>query len=282
MQKEVRLGRSITPNPPSPLLGSHWLIGIVTSRIIRISWKKSRDGRYIYLVPRLKSQMSQFGLKRRLAVVRTRRTRARRIGPYLRGRRVIANGQELKFHDIDLDDATISSNGAITDSINKIGQGVTESTRVGRKCVIRRIGWKFRVKEPETNGGTSAPPSDTVRVILYLDKQANGAAATVTGILESADFQSFNNLANTSRFNTLMDRVYTLNHQGGIGTAADQDWAEVVIDDSFYKTCNINIEFDSTAGAITEIRSNNLGVLLITEGGTAGFESKFRLRFSDS
>ncbi len=188
---------------------------------------------------------------------------------------------ELKFHDVDLDDAVVSSNGAITNSINLIAQGITESTRVGRKCTLKSIGWKFRMKDPETNGGTSAPPSDTMRVILYLDRQANGATAGVTDILEATDFQSFNNLANTSRFQTLMDRIYTFNHMGGIGTAADQDWSEVVIDDSFYKRCNIPLEFDSTAGAITEIRSNNVGVLLITEGGTAGFESKFRLRFSD-
>ncbi len=206
--------------------------------------------------------------------------RVRRPTPY-RGRRATAEG-ELKFHDVDLDDAVVSSNGAITDSIILIAQGVTESTRVGRKCTIKRIGWKFRMLEPETNGGTSAPPSDTMRVILYQDKQANGAAATVTGILESADFQSFNNLSNTSRFKTLMDRTYTMNHKGGIGTAADQDWSEVAIDDQFYKECNIPIEYDSTAGAITEIRSNNIGVLLITEGGTSGFASKFRIRFSDN
>ncbi len=203
----------------------------------------------------------------------------RRGGYY--GRYNLGAGEQ-KFHDVDLDDAVISSNGAITDSINLIAQGVTESTRVGRKCVIRNIGWKFRIKEPETNGGTSAPPSDTVRVILYLDKQCNGAAATVGGILESTDFQSFNNLANRSRFHIMMDRIYTLNHAGGIGTAADQDCAEVVVDDSFYKRCNIPLEFDATTGAVTEIRSNNIGVLLITEGGTAGFESKFRLRFTDS
>ncbi len=257
--------------------------------------------------------MSILGLRQRLGRQQTtaRRVRRRRFGAMLRGRRGgagvfygrprfrgrVARGYtrragfygrynlgvgELKFHDVDLDDAVISSNGAITASINLIAQGVTESQRIGRKCVIRNIGWKFRIKEPETNGGSSAPPSDTVRVILYLDKQANGAAATVGGILESTDFQSFNNLANSSRFHVMMDRQYTLNHQGGIGTAADQDWAEVVIDDSFYKRCNIPLEFDSTTGAITEIRSNNVGVLLITEGGTAGFESKFRLRFSDS
>ncbi len=253
------------------------------------------------------------GRRRRVPVIRTfgRRVRRRRFGAQLRGRRGaffggraryrgrVARGYtrragyfgrypyggaggELKFHDVDLDDAVVSSNGAITNSINLIAQGVTESTRVGRKCVVKQIGWKFRMKDPETNGGSSAPPSDTMRVILYMDKQANGAAATVGGILESTDFQAFNNLANSSRFTTLMDRTYTFNHMGGIGTAADQDWSEVVIDDSYYKTCNIPLEFDSTAGAITEIRSNNLGVLLITEGGTAGFESKFRLRFSDS
>lgn len=185
---------------------------------------------------------------------------------------------ELKFHDVDLDDAVVAATGGITDSICKIPQGTTEITRIGRKCTITNINWHFQVQLPAgtSTGGTA----DTVRVILYLDKQCNGAAATITGILESADFQSFNNLGNKSRFKTLMDRDYNLNtNLSGDGTTVDSGL--LLHNDSFYKKCNIPIEFDAVAGAITEIRSNNLGVLLISSQGIAGFVSKFRLRFSD-
>lgn len=199
-----------------------------------------------------------------------------------RGRFVTANGQELKFHDLDLDDAGIASAGTVTDSINLIAQGVDESERVGRKCTIRSIGWKFEIIKLTTTGLTST--SDVVRVIMFHDKQCNGATATVTGILESADYQAFNNLSNKSRFVTLMDRTYsisldTLTALAGPVYAGGQK----SVTDSFYKKCNIPVEFDADLGAITEIRSNNIGVLLISRGGNlSSFASKLRVRFSDN
>ncbi len=206
-------------------------------------------------------------------------------GPFVRcrqfrGRR--ANGPiEFKFHDLDIDDAVIAVGGTIAQaSCNLIAQGVTESERIGRKCTIKQINWRFQILLPNSAniaGGTN----ETVRVILYLDKQANGAAATVTGILESVDFQSFNNLSNKSRFRTLMDRVYNMNAQAGAGDGAANDTAGVQKNDSFYKKVNIPIEFDAVAGALTEIRSNNIGVLLLSKIGICLFESKMRLRYAD-
>ncbi len=189
---------------------------------------------------------------------------------------------ELKFKDTDLDDALIATAGGITDSINKIAQGTTESTRIGRKCVIKSIMWRWSITLPTT--ATAIETSDIVRVILYLDKQCNGATATVTDILESADFQSFNNLANKGRFRTLMDRSYNMNSPSGSGrgTTDTLSYGDHVISDQFYKKVTIPVEFDNTAGAITEIRSNNIGILLISGGGYCAFASKFRLRFSDS
>ncbi len=207
---------------------------------------------------------------------------ARTSGFYgrFRGRRsTYTNGGELKFFDLDLDDATVANGGTITDSINKIAQGTTESTRIGRKCTIRSIGWRFEVTLPID---TTVGLADVVRVIMYLDKQCNGATATVTDILESANFQSFNNLANKSRFRTLMDRTYAINVSAAAGNGTSNDAADSVIEDSFFKKCNLALEFDATAGAITEIRSNNIGVLLIARTGAAGFSSKIRLRFSDN
>lgn len=190
-------------------------------------------------------------------------------------------GGELKFHDIDLDDAVVTTGAAITDSINKIAQGTQESQRIGRKTTIRSINWRFEAFLP-TNQDTAAPGFDTIRVLMYLDKQCNGATATTAQILESDDYQSFNNLANKSRFRTLMDRTYSFNVPAGSGADATSDWAGNLINDTFFKKVNIPLEFDSTTGAITEIRSNNIGVLLISRGGLCGFASKIRLRFSDN
>ncbi len=193
-------------------------------------------------------------------------------------------GAELKFHDVDLDDALIATPSALTASINLIPQGVTEKTRVGRKCVIRAINWHYQLSLAEQVDKTSPSSGDTVRVILYQDKQCNGATATATGLMETDDWQSFRNLANSGRFKILMDRTHNINFMTLTSTqnADTFDQANVLRDYSFYKKCAIPIEFDATTGAITEIRSNNIGVLLMAPGGASvGFESKFRLRFSD-
>ncbi len=188
---------------------------------------------------------------------------------------------ELKFFDIDLDDVGIAQNGTIiADSINKIAQGVTESNRIGRKCTIRQINWRFRLNLAASVAANAA--AETVRLIMYLDKQANGATAAVTDILESNDFQSFNNLTNKGRFRTLMDREYDLNAAAGGGDGTTEDYAEVNLTDTFFKKVNIPIEFSAGTGAITEIRSNNIGVLILSEtGAISSFASKIRLRFSD-
>ncbi len=196
--------------------------------------------------------------------------------------RFSGRGGELKFHDVDLDDAVVANTGVVTDSICLIAQGVTESTRVGRRCTIRSIYWKYRVDLPEVNNVTTPNTIDQVRVILFVDKQCNGATAATLDILETANVHSFRNLANQSRFTILLDKLVNLRWATLAADAANTfDMAEVVTEHSFYKKCNIPLEFSDVTGAITEIRSNNIGVLLQGLNGTAGFISKFRLRFSD-
>ncbi len=188
--------------------------------------------------------------------------------------------KELKFHDVDLDDATVATGGTVTASVNLIPQGVTEVQRIGRKCTIRSIGWRYQMTIPERDAAAQPGQGDVLRMIMYQDKQTNGATAAVTDILEAADYQSFNNLVNKGRFRTLLDKTLTLNYSGlasdGAGVVSQ---ALMFKSGTFFKSCNIPIEFDSTTGAITEIRSNNIGVLLLSGSGVAGFSSKIRLRF---
>ncbi len=202
-----------------------------------------------------------------------------------RGRKATAAPSvELKFHDLDIDDASIAAPGTVvSNSINAIPQGVTESQRIGRKCTVVSINWRFEIFLLEQDAQATPASSASIRVILYLDKQANGAAAAITDLLETNDFQSFNNLANKSRFRTLMDRFYSISPltlaSDGAGVVSQ---AEVVVNDSFFKKCKIPIEFSAGTGALTEIRSNNMGVLIMSRSNAvATFGSKMRLRFSD-
>ncbi len=231
----------------------------------------------------------------------TRRVRSRRSGPgrmpgrfagYYRksgyygrypGTGGPIGGPELKFLDTTVDDLVIAAGGVVFPSMNLIPQDVGESGRIGRKCVIRKIGWKGRLSLPEMDAQPTPNPGDVIRMSVMLDKQANGAAATGADVLENNTTYDFNNLANKDRFTTLWDKVFSINYSGlasdGAGVVSS---GEVQRQFSFFKTVNIPIEFSGATGAIGEIRSNNIFIMLQGAGTIAGLASRVRVRFSDS
>ncbi len=206
----------------------------------------------------------------------------RNLGGTTRGR--YAAGRELKFHDIDTDSTgAINATGefvATTGTLVIIPQGVTEIQRIGRKCTLKKINWRFDITLPAAADQADPPSGDVVRVILYQDKQCNGAIAAVTDILETANYQSFLNLSNRSRFKTFLDRTYTIGHDlsqvDGTNTGS---YPEVNISDSAFLTCNVPLEYDAAAGVITELRSNNICLLLLSKNQGATFAGKMRFRF---
>jgi len=250
----------------------------------RIDWrvggrmKRRRATRTGRFVRRKKGAFLRLG-KGRIAGGYTRRVGY--YGRYNRKKNGCGPGGELKFFDVTVDDAVIASGGFIHPTVVNIPQGITESTRVGRKICVTNINWHFRAALVGITAATSPPNGDIVRVVIYLDKQCNGAAAGVADILENTHFQSFNNLVNKGRFRILMDRTYDLNYLAGSGITSSQDYCAVQINDSFFKRCSIPVEYSATTGAITEIRSNNIGIMLITEQGKANFESVVRIRYAD-
>lgn len=193
---------------------------------------------------------------------------------------------EMKFHDLDLTDVVVAAGGEVFANILTIPEGNGEEQRVGRKIVIRSIGWRYNVSLPEQVDATQT--TDIVRIMLVLDKQCNGAAPAVADVLRTGaglTFQSFNNLSNGMRFTVLHDRVIPINTNAGSGRGGTDTLAfgRKNFNFAFYKKCNIRVEYDNSAatGVITSIRSNNLFVLFISKVGLAGVQSKFRLRFND-
>lgn len=185
---------------------------------------------------------------------------------------------ELKFFD-STDSITVPTSGDVNTSLNLIPQGVTESTRIGRKCTLKSIMLRGMVRLPNTSDPTKT--ADQVRVIVYQDKQANGATAAVTDILESAHINSFRNLANSGRFRVLMEREVTVNCQAGAYDGTNDQFGQVEKDFKAMIKCNVPLEFDSTTGAITEIRSNNVGVLAVSQNGAALLSYYARVRYAD-
>lgn len=197
-----------------------------------------------------------------------------RTSGFFRGRK--ATGVEKKFYDINLDDAVVATAGG-TLSLPLIAQGTGEENRIGRKCTLTDIGFRYAVTLPSTTNVNNT--SDILRVMIVQDKQCNGVLASVSDIIYP-DYKSFNELSNKSRFRTLYDQYHELNADMAGGDTTN-DSSVVTQFYSVHKKVNIPLEYSSTTGAITEIRSNNIVVLYISKNGLVGVDAVARLRFTD-
>lgn len=172
-------------------------------------------------------------------------------------------------------------------TLNIIPQGVGESERVGRKVIAKSIMIRGKMRMDADSAAANA--SNIFRIIMYLDKQANGATATVADILEDIHVQSHYNLENKSRFRILYDKTSSIRSMSGAGNAIADDgitYGENTAVIIFRKKLNFPIEYSDSlsTGDISTIRSNNIGMLAIVlaPNPTMQFQFTVRLRFKDS
>ncbi len=188
--------------------------------------------------------------------------------------------RENKFHDVTVAFAPVAVAGSLTAALLTIPQGVTESQRIGRKCTIKSIGMRFQMHLLLDAGSMNA--HDTCRVMLLIDHQANGAAPVPLDIIEPSAgplYRSYQNLANSSRFSVLYDRMFSLNPTYAAGNGTANEAGGMTFDLKYFKKCNVPVEYDLTTGAITEIRSNNLVLVCFSDQARVRFNASFRFRF---
>ncbi len=204
-----------------------------------------------------------------------------RVGGYYG--RFAGAGAELKFFDTLFAVSPVANDGtSLQPSMNLIPQGVTESTRNGRKCTLKSINMKLSVSLGEKDAVADPAASDSIRIIFYLDKQCNGATAVVSDILETSLLRGFRNLSNQNRFVILSDKYHNINYQTlASDTVGVVSSASVIRTTTWYRKLNIPLEFSATTGAITELRSNNIGILLISSNAAGVVSMNVRVRFSD-
>jgi len=200
-------------------------------------------------------------------------------GRYGRSAKAMGIKPELKYFDTGLSfsfDATAEV--PATGQLALIPQGDTESTRDGRIAYIKSI--QIRGYANFVPGAAAAQSSTVCYLYLVLDTQCNGAAAAITDVFTSnVAGTNLLNLNNSGRFRILKKWVMTFNSPAGATTA----FANVSKPLEFYKRCNIKVDWSSTTGAITEIRSNNVFLMAGSDGATSddtvAFLGNARLRF---
>lgn len=190
-------------------------------------------------------------------------------------RRSQPQAAEKKYWDVQVTNVGDMTSGSVLNSLNLIPQGTTDQKRIGNKITIRNI--NIRGQFSLDDQGTGAFTSCIMRVILFVDKQCNGATATVADILTTADINSFRNMDQVERFVILKDKNYTL----PVTAANVLHTSDSTRTWNISKKCNYDVHFSSTTGAITEIRSNNVGLLYITSNTIVNAEGIARIKFTD-
>ncbi len=193
--------------------------------------------------------------------------------------RFARTGGEMKFKDVGLD-KTVTA-GLVASHLTVLPQGNTKSERIGRKITIKKVHGMGAITLPPATAGTDT--SDVVRMMLIQDTQTNGAAFTSADLLEADTFDSYRNLANSSRFRVLWTRTYALRSYGAGPSGAAIVWSEDVVKFKFSKSVNIAIEYDNSAttGALTTIRSNSIWMVYLSQEGLCSAEGTYRYRYTD-
>jgi hypothetical protein len=194
---------------------------------------------------------------------------------------LIASSGETKFFDTLINETSITATGSIVPSLNLVAQGTADNQRIGRELKIKGL---YIRGQFEQNTSTTVTSAIKMRLIIYLDKQANGAAATMGDILDTTvittPVNAFRNLDNAKRFKILKDKRVQLNFYGHDGTNAFEH--AVNFNYAWTPKKPLSVEFSSTTGGITEIRSNNIGILLVsnTASALAQFDGGARIHFN--
>jgi len=180
----------------------------------------------------------------------------------------VAGGEERKYDDVTLSTAMTTTGTFVL--MNGLVPGSLASQRIGSKCDFVSILCRFRINTGAT------PTNCAYRIMVIVDKQANGVAPTVAEVLVGAALvTSPQNLDNRARFVVLLDYVDTLDIQ-----SHSINMKTVFMRKKISTTYNSGV-----AGTVGDIRTNSVYLLLSSTeaaGATAPVLSLYtRMRFTD-
>lgn len=189
---------------------------------------------------------------------------------------------EKKYLDTFTNDTSGPTTGAVF-SCNLVPQGTTDVTRIGNKILVTKLNIRYTISSDDQTTGTFVNPH--FRIIVGIDKQANGAnpATAGTDLLDQSPITNllgcYRNTDNVDRFVLLYDKVKQL-------TISSTNAAHTLLGSGPWyrieKRLRVPVHFNSTTGAITEVRSNNIFVWYCTDTSVANIQFCTRIKYIDS
>jgi len=209
---------------------------------------------------------------------------AARLPPFI-PKRNIARRALLQKAELKVFDTILAFNFDTTGEIPATGQLCFITTG---DTLLNRDGAVVMVKSIQIRGtltfvpGAAATAAAVPTLYLIQDKQANGAAAAVTDVLNSTDLMlAMPNVPNQFRFKTLRRWQWNLAATAGVTTAYNNVTATMDEYIEFKKP--LQLRYQASAGAITDLVSNNLFLIAGSnaQDDTVSFSGTARLRFTD-
>jgi len=180
---------------------------------------------------------------------------------------------------------SLVTSSSVTTGMPLVGltQGTSENERIGRKICVKQ----FTMTGIFEHAPTTGPGHDIACLYVILDTQCNGGAggglpaliADVTNTIADPEAM-FLNLDNSMRFKVLKKIVHvfppTTQAPGGL------QYATNVWRFSYNFKMNMEVNYASSSGIISEIKDHNIFFVFGSLIGKCGWAANCRIRFTDA
>ncbi len=199
--------------------------------------------------------------------------------------------RELKTFQDEIDGFTLSTswqavNPPITDCLVAPAQGVGADDRIGNVYHIESLMIKGAVCTPEIEQAASPQADVAVRIVIGIDKNAEGSEIVPANVLDLAwadDFHCFRELKKVENYTVLMDQVVVLPargySEGSINQFAHPGRCTPF---TYYKKFpgGLKVKCSGTGNTVASIQTNGLFMMAIEEStGGSRLDCQIRARF---
>lgn len=200
-------------------------------------------------------------------------------------------GPEKKFNNFQKTSTALTEGWAeydptTFDSVSGVAQGTAQNQRNGRYYFIHSLQLKGFVFTASLIDITSPVGNEECRIIVFIDKQTNGAQANAEDVMDasqSADIHAFRNLEFTQRFQVLYDKQIKVNRLPIVDQDAQlwsvpqtlQKWGY------FHKFKKpLKVMTCGTGSTITDMTTASIHVIAVATDSTIFIEYQARIRFT--
>lgn len=169
-----------------------------------------------------------------------------------------------------------------SDYFQLIPRSTDASGRIGQACTLERIQINGSIRHLP---GAAANPSDVLYMWLVLDKECNGATATLSDMFVGTAPEFLHmNIGNSNRFSILKKWIVPLNVQGGERNSTSS--LNIALPWEAYIKCKIPLRWNSgdTTGAATNLLMNRFYIVhgVMNNAGLTSVDCNIRVRYKDA